>query len=757
MLRQRVLLYFAAVAVLTVMATVLGEVFLVNRVAEHSRRADVRFANSVAQHVSASLDEGNRQLLKLMREFGPSAKEQEIHQALRHMEETLFERGGTWVFTPAAWAVGAEASPGGLPPRQVLLPAIRLARTQGGRSVTSLWRGADGAPRVCLVAAVSEEDGWKAAVGTIRLEDPAFLSRFGFFLGDAEMRLQILDATGTALFSTLEGERYSSVVHGTYLLDRVRQHESAQVRCHACHVENGKPTPRQDEIATLAPVPGTSWSVLVRENPRHVQQVLIETVMIVLGLVCLILGAFTGFYWSVIRRVIRPLRQLASAAAAVNAATPSLGPPTRSRDEMQVLAASFESMLGQMAGGPNAPRPSPSLQTGSNAVPLVPLLPEAPVATAPQDLRERLRAALSTAANGFLNVDLVSAILIRVEGEALGDPPLVVGTLGAHSEPLARALHALGRANDVVTAEDLMVRGVDVGALEKVESFYRADLSALQALKGELWVGTSEREAARQVRPIAELIMLHLQGILDRSLLSDTLWQEYREKSRMLGHLFEAEAEERKRIAREIHDDTAQSLSALMLLLEAFPTHGTPEQQAAAIRTAQERTGRIIDSTDRIMKRLRPALLDDLGLTDAVRELGDNVLNPAGVDFDLDAPAQPIGAANEIEDAVFRVFQEASSNVVRHAHASNVFASIELDDGRIVASFEDDGRGMQPPTARKFSERPRFGLLGMRERIVQLGGDLKLSTAESGGVRIDLWVPFRPRQPRRTTSQDELR
>lgn len=733
MVRRRPLVYFSAAAAVTIGAAVVGEVFLVGRVVEHSRRADLRFATGVAHHVSATLEDERRYLVALLRRLplagGPAA----VKAALRDEPESMYEPGGLQVFTPDAWAVGAEGSPGGLAPRRLLLPALREARQTGNVAVTSLWRGTDGHPRISLVVAERWGTGWRAAVGNVRLDQPAFLNHFGFYLSDDEVRLQILDGAGVALFSTEFKERYRSAVHGTYLLDKVRQGEPAQLKCHACHEGQGGEATREDEISTLAPVRGTGWSVLVRENPAQLRQVLNETAGTVVALVGMILGAFTGFYWLLTRRVLRPLRQLATAAVAVQAATPSNEPPAAPRDEMKVLTSSFEQMLGQVQSTANGDEPAP-------ASVLVP----APATAPPGELREALQKALATAVHGYRHVEIISAIVVSVEGDAVGAPPLVVGTLGEDTNRLEALLRKLGGEKGVLTREDVVAAGEDPAPLQNIDVFYRRSLRALHALHGTVWVGASDRDPARHLRPMAVLIALHVQSILDRSLLSDTLWSEYREKTRMLGHLFEAETEERKRIAREIHDDTSQSLTALMLRLEAFPFQGSKESQEQWLHTTQERVRGIIDSTDRIMKRLRPALLDDLGLVDAVRALGEDVLTSAGVDFELDAPEEEIGAAPEIEDAIFRVFQEAASNVVRHAQAQNVSASLEVVDGQIVGSFEDDGRGLQPAAGESHGDRPRFGLLGMKERISQLGGKFKISTSESGGLRIDVEVPFRP-------------
>ncbi|MBS1148858.1 MAG: histidine kinase [Myxococcaceae bacterium] len=734
MFLHRVLLYFSVVAAMTIAATVFGEIVLMQRVLDRSRQSDMRLANGVAGHISAVLEDQHRELMGLLADLPADLDEKAVLEHLKLGRAFMFEPGGVTVFSQRDWGTGVELSPGGSPPRQILLPALRLARQTGALTVTSMWRGTDGFPRVCLVARLPEKDGWRAVVANIRLDQMAFLSHFGFILKDQDVRLQILDGAGIALFSTVPGERYRSVVHGTYLLDRVRQGQTTQQQCHSCHEgEGGQPTRRENEISTLASVSGTPWSVLLRENSSAVQQIFAEMVATAIAMVCLILGALTGFYLLLNRQVLRPLRQLASAAAAVSAATSASPPPEGPRDEMERLAQSFETILGQPEDkGREALAPAPG---------------DAP----PSELRESLRRALAPAVHGFRNVEVASALIVSIEGGAIGDPPLVVGSEDLDIGAIEATLRQLGRERSRFTTQELADEGVDVTPFKEIVTFYRTDLRALDLLHGDVWVGTRDPQAVPHLKPISVLITLHMQGVVDRSLLSNKLWHEYRQKKGILGHLFEAEAEERKRIARDIHDDTAQSLAALALLLETVPIGGDPQKQEQAVRTAQERVRGIIDSTDRIMKRLRPALLDDLGLVDAVRDLGENVLASEGIDFEFEAPEDEIRAEPEIEDAVYRVFLEAASNVVRHAHANHVSARIDVVDGQILGSLEDDGRGMQQPSEKAFSDRPRFGLLGMRERVTLLDGTFRLSPSKLGGLRVEVSVPYRPRKPRPST------
>jgi two-component system sensor histidine kinase UhpB len=148
-----------------------------------------------------------------------------------------------------------------------------------------------------------------------------------------------------------------------------------------------------------------------------------------------------------------------------------------------------------------------------------------------------------------------------------------------------------------------------------------------------------------------------------------------------------------------------------------------------------------------LIRRLRPAVLDDMGLIAAVRTMGDNLLAPSGLTFALHVRGTPVPIPRPVETAVYRVFQEAGTNAVRHSGASHVHAGFAFEEGRLMGWFEDDGRGMDLAgldggIIDAGLRGHRWGLLGMRERLVQLGGALRFTHSAAGGLRIEIDVPL---------------
>jgi two-component system sensor histidine kinase UhpB len=196
---------------------------------------------------------------------------------------------------------------------------------------------------------------------------------------------------------------------------------------------------------------------------------------------------------------------------------------------------------------------------------------------------------------------------------------------------------------------------------------------------------------------------------------------------------------ERARIAREVHDELGGALTSLKMGLSRLRKTGelSPAAQAQAARLADE-----IDATTQITRRiateLRPALLDDFGLLAALESQFKEFLNRSGLNGDFQCELAELSLSDEASIAIFRIFQEALTNVARHAQARRVEVSIRLDHGRIVLQIADDGQGLP---AGGQAAHGHLGLVGMRERAALLGGELELVSAPGQGTRVILRVP----------------
>jgi signal transduction histidine kinase len=394
-----------------------------------------------------------------------------------------------------------------------------------------------------------------------------------------------------------------------------------------------------------------------------------------------------------------------------------------------MLSESFEAMRSRSSAAKNAP-PSGSIKPVQRQASGVVV----------SDLRKTLNGLV----DGVGNSKAVRSVILHLDGPTLDDGFFACKDISLRSEGrIGASLDTAAAGRTQVGIADLESRGIAVENAHETRLFYVQRIRVADALDGALWIGVADgsEELGRYLGPTMALIANQVQSLIERSLLQDQLRVEQAHKDRMLRHLFEAEAEERKRIAREIHDGTAQELTALLLVLETLPDGVTPGDQANMER-AKNLVGQILDGINRLVRRLRPAVLDDLGLIEAVRATGHNLMETAGIGFDLEVVGEDLAVPKDVEDTVYRVFQETATNVVRHAGATKVTMRLHLEPERLMGWIEDNGRGMDLSWLDDLAARPRWGLLGVRERIVQAGGTIEFMTPTSGGLRIVFEVPL---------------
>jgi two-component system, NarL family, sensor histidine kinase DevS len=203
----------------------------------------------------------------------------------------------------------------------------------------------------------------------------------------------------------------------------------------------------------------------------------------------------------------------------------------------------------------------------------------------------------------------------------------------------------------------------------------------------------------------------------------------------------EAAESERRRWARELHDETLQGLGGIRVLLSSASRVDEPAAMRQAIDQAVEQVTREVESLRALIAELRPAALDHLGLTPALRTLllrtGER--NGLQISAELELELEDERLAPELETTVYRIVQEALTNVVKHARAERVRVTVGIEDGAVAVSVVDDGRGLAPGA---LEGSAGFGLLGMRERVELVGGELAIGPSAGGGTRVAARVPI---------------
>ena len=208
-----------------------------------------------------------------------------------------------------------------------------------------------------------------------------------------------------------------------------------------------------------------------------------------------------------------------------------------------------------------------------------------------------------------------------------------------------------------------------------------------------------------------------------------------------LRHSIAAADRERGRWARELHDETLQGLGALRLLLTSRLQRGSPEALQEAVHEAVSQLGTEIQNLRGLIAELRPAALDEIGVEAAIQGLVERVSATAGLAVEanlaLASDRRTRGEpGSELESIVYRIVQEALTNVAKHSRAENVRLSVIENNGEIEVSVEDDGVGFDPE-----AEHPGFGLAGMRERVAMAGGSLELAAAPGIGTKVKVRIP----------------
>jgi signal transduction histidine kinase len=207
----------------------------------------------------------------------------------------------------------------------------------------------------------------------------------------------------------------------------------------------------------------------------------------------------------------------------------------------------------------------------------------------------------------------------------------------------------------------------------------------------------------------------------------------------------QAQEAERKRIARELHDDTIQSLIALSRQLEVLATSDSalPESASERIQDLQVATGDIVKRVRRFSQDLRPSILDDLGLLPTLEELTAQLNRQDGLHAEFWVRGEERRFSSEVELTLFRIAQEALNNVRRHAKATKVVTVVELTDSAVKMSVQDNGTGFKVPV---LTEHPatasKLGLIGMHERARLLGGLLLVDSAPGRGTKVTVDVPL---------------
>ena len=263
-----------------------------------------------------------------------------------------------------------------------------------------------------------------------------------------------------------------------------------------------------------------------------------------------------------------------------------------------------------------------------------------------------------------------------------------------------------------------------------------------------------DRTARASIAPLTDpdvaALVLEVNALWDR-LEADaaTIREKTAQAERLAAQVIWAQEEERRRVARELHDEAGQALTAVIIGLErglasmpdAYATD-LPVQPRQLISNLRDLAAQTLDEVRKLALELRPSVLDDLGLVAALRQYARTVEQRSGLVIHVSLTGfdeQADRLAPEVETALFRIAQEALTNVIRHARASRVDIRLRRTPGLVVLEVRDDGIGL--PATAGADNGEHLGMFGMRERARLLGGELLARPVSPRGTLVDVSIP----------------
>lgn len=640
--------------------------------------------------------------------------------------------GAPWQLYPSV----ALALRGGPPAAFELSP--RAAGAKGVIALTTPVRGM-GRARGALVAVLDLQPAGHPFLPTL----PA----------SGHVHTEIMDAAGTIGASFPPEEESARLGHGDLLAPLITGRRAGAT-------VHRVPAPFKDHIVAYAPLASLAgWGITV-EQDEDVALALPHSLrwgLLAFGILALVAAAL--FAWVDVRRVVQPLGVLTAAAERIAAGDLESPIAIGRRDEVGLLASAFDAMRVKLRASLDEigrwnqdleARVNKRTQELSALFEASQALTSTLILTSVSDTCAQMTAQIAAVLGAQECLIALCGEGGQVVGQAPGygiDSQAILGFLYQAPGPAApgivegleppvacageadpshgqRFREAFG-AQNVVTVP-LVVQGQTIGiiyAADKPGGFSADDTRLLSILASQVAVAVENARLYEELRRKEEL------------------------RRQLLDKVISAQEEERKRVARELHDDVGQALTALVMNLGSIEGALPKRLGELRERLAETRnlTSEALHEIRRLMLDLRPTLLDDLGLIPAISWYTETHLARARVEGQLEV----VGFRGrdrlppQLETVLFRVVQEAISNIVRHAGARKTKIRLELKDSEVQALIEDDGAGFDMERVRRGREGG-LGLVGMEERVTLAGGTFRLESRPGGGTRLSLTLPLGP-------------
>ncbi|MBI4282672.1 MAG: GAF domain-containing protein [Chloroflexi bacterium] len=559
---------------------------------------------------------------------------------------------------------------------------------------------------------------------------------------------QVVDDDGELLASTIPATLAEKSDHGDRFVALIEGRKEVVRTCHSCHDPQGS-TPKRKDVLAFVPMSSASWGVAVRQSEEEALGPTrrLRWGMLGIGTLSLLSGlAFTAIF---MRRTLRPVRLLTEGAQRI--ATGDLSSPieAKGQDEIGILARTFESMrvkletsLGEIAD--RALEAEALYQLGVEISSLLDV--DKTLSSVVGRARELLQADVAMLS---LLDENSRQIYVRAVSGAPDEDFLHLALTPGHG--FAGKVIELGQ---VVSTADYLTepgihRDVEADALaqkEGLRSHLGVPLRIRDKVIGALVVAYRRRYEF-QAREEGLLSRLANQAaiVIENARLYDEVQRKEEQRGQLLERVISIQEEERKRIAQELHDDSAQTLSALSMQLESIEGELPPGMEEIRARIERYRVSvvRALEDVRRVIADIRPTSLDDLGLVPAIRWYAAGHLEERGVKVSVESSKISFRLPLRLETALFRVAQEAINNIAKHAECSSARILLEVQDSSLRMVIEDDGRGFDTAEVLAWrGGRSGLGILGMRERVALFDGALSIDSSPGKGTKVIVEVPW---------------
>lgn len=248
-------------------------------------------------------------------------------------------------------------------------------------------------------------------------------------------------------------------------------------------------------------------------------------------------------------------------------------------------------------------------------------------------------------------------------------------------------------------------------------------------------------EVGKLAAAFNEMAASLIKASADKEILLGELRAKEQLRDTLIAKLMTAQEDERKRISRELHDETSQALTSLMLTMRVLAEDAPNQEQKDALLLGRDVAANILREVRDLAIELRPPALDDFGVVAAIERYSEKFASRHGLDIDLQTSGQQTDVDGQIAVALYRIVQECLNNVVKHAGATAVSIGITFQADQVMVSIADNGKGISAADLLRAQQENRLGLYGMRERVELLQGRLDIRQSADGGTELFIVIP----------------